>query len=121
MRVVIAVLGLVLAACNAEVNRSVDLRYANARVMYQTDPAAVQVYETDIAVPYDVLGDLEVVLRQRNAFSEPPTKELGLAALRAQAGRIGAHAIVLVEFGKQGMSWWSYNELRGHARAVRFR
>ena len=79
------------------------------------------VYETDIDQPYDVLGDLEVIVRQRSAFSDVPTKEQGIAALRAQAGRIGAHAVVLVEFGKQGTSWWSYNELRGHGRAIRFR
>ncbi|HEX5058245.1 MAG TPA: hypothetical protein VFV99_02740 [Kofleriaceae bacterium] len=121
MRGMIVVLGLALAACTVDIARDVDLKYANARVPYQTDPAAVQVYETDVAVPYDVLGDLEVVVRQKNAFSEAPTKEHAIAALRAQAGRIGAHAIVLVDFGKQGMSWWSYNELRGHGRAIRFR
>ena len=115
------VLGLALAACRPEVSRSVDLHYANARVTNQTDPAAVQVYETDIAVPYDVLGDLDVIVRQQGALGEMPTKELGIAALRTQAGRIGAHAIVLVEFGKMGVSFWSYNELRGHGRAVRFR
>ena len=113
-------LWLGLAACGVDIVRDVDLKYANARVTNQTDPAAVQVYETDVAVPYDVLADLEVIVRQKNAFSDAPTKEGAIAALRAQAGRIGAHAIVMVEFGKQGASWWSYNELRGHARAIRF-
>ena len=110
-----------LAGCAPEVAFDVSLQYANVRVPQQTAPERVLVYSTDIDQPYDVLGDLEVTVRQQGAFGEMPTKAMATRALREQAGRIGAHALVLVEFGEMGMSWWSYNELRGHGRAIRFR
>jgi hypothetical protein len=117
MRAVIAT----LAACAPEVSLDVDLRYANARAPFQTDPRAVLVVPTDLDHPYDVLSDLEVIVRQRTAFGEKPTRDHAVRALQEQAGRIGAHAVILVSFGEPGMSLWSYNELRGQGRAVRFR
>ena len=114
-------MGLLLAGCTPEIARGVDLTHANARVAYQTDPRFVQVFETDLDQPYDVLADLEVAVRQRGAFGDMPTRQIAIEALRAQAGRIGAHALVLVDFGEIGMSMWSNNELRGHGRAIRFR
>lgn len=110
-----------MAACAPEVALDVSLQYANVRVPQQTAPERILVYSTDIDQPYDVLADLEVTVRQQGAFGEMPTKAIATRALREQAGRIGAHAIVLVEFGDIGMSLWSYNELRGHGRAIRFR
>jgi hypothetical protein len=110
-----------IAGCTAEANLGVSLEHANLRVPYQTDPATIAVFTSDIDQPYDVLGDLEITLRQRSAFGEMPTKDKAVLELRQQAARIGAHAIVLLSFGEMGMSWWSYNELKGHGRAVRFR
>ena len=115
------VLVIGVAACAPEVVHGVDLQYANVRVPQQTAPERVLVFTTDVDQPYDVLGDLEVTVRQQGAFGEMPTKDIATRALREQAGRIGAHALVLVDFGSLGMSWWSYNELRGHGRAIRFR
>jgi hypothetical protein len=109
------------AACAVEVSHDVDLQHANARSSFQTAPEAVLVLESDVDQPYDVLGDLEVVLRQRGSLGELPTRAQAIDALRQQAGLIGAHAVILVAFGEVGMSWWSYNELHGHGRAVRFR
>lgn len=110
-----------LIACSAEVSHDVDLRHANARAAFQTAPASVLVFEGDVDQAYDVLGDLEVTVRQRSVFGDLPSRDQAIAALREQAGRIGAHAVILVSFGEMGMSGWSYNELQGHGRAVRFR
>jgi hypothetical protein len=112
---------LVMVGCAAEANLGVSLEHANLRVPYQTDPAMIAVYTSDIEQPYDVLGDLEITLRQQGGFGDMPTKDKAVEELRKQAGRIGAHAIVLLSFGDMGMSWWSYNEIRGHGRAIRFR
>jgi hypothetical protein len=120
MRAGLIVLAMI-AACAPEVTRAVDLRYADGRASHQTDPARIAVVETDIDAPYDVLGDLDVILRQRGAFGDLPTRELAVQVLREQAARIGAHAVVLTAFGQMGASIWSYHELRGHGRAVRFR
>lgn len=111
----------VLCACAPEVTLDVDLRYAEGRAPRQTDPAHVAVVESDLPQPYHVLADLEVIVRQRSALGGEPQRADAIRALREQAARIGAHAVVLTAFGAQGMSWWSYNELRGHGRAVRFR
>jgi hypothetical protein len=117
--------GLLVAAlcagCSSEASLGANLQYATLRVPYQTSPEAIAVYTTDIDMPYDVLGDVEVTLRQRSAFGEMPTKDKAVRELQQQAGRIGAHAIIMLSFGELGMSWWSYNELKGHGRAVRFR
>lgn len=110
-----------LASCTPEVTLGADLRHANGRVQFQTDPGSIQVYGSDIDLPYDVLGDVEVIVRQRSAFGETPTTEDAIRGLKEQAGRLGAHAVVMVAFGHPGVSMWSYHELRGHGRAIRFR
>jgi hypothetical protein len=110
-----------LVGCGAEVTYETDLQHANARVSHQTAPASVLVFDRDVDEPYDVLGDLEVIVRQRSSFGDMPTRDGAVRALQEQAGRIGAHALVMVSFGDVGMSWWSYHELRGHGRAIRFR
>ena len=108
-------------ACAPEVSLGVNLQHANARVPYQTAPESVLVFTSDVDDRYDVLGDVEVTLGQRSAFGDVPTRDDVVRALKEQAGRIGAHAIIFLSFGEKGMSWWSYNELRGHGRAIRLR
>ena len=115
------VFAVLLGACAPEVSLGVDLQYADGRAAHQTPAAQIAVIETDLDVPYDVLADLEVTVRQRSAFGAMPTREIAIQGLREQAARIGAHAIVLTQFGTIGASLWTYNELRGHGRAVRFR
>jgi hypothetical protein len=121
MRGLALLLAIACTGCAPEVSLAPDLRYANARTAHQTASAQVALVTTDVDQAYDVLGDLEVVVRQRGTFGDKPTREIAEAALRTQAGRLGAHAVILVAFGQMGSSWWSYNELRGHGRAVRFR
>ena len=87
----------------------------------QTVPATVGVLTTDVLDAYDVLGDLQIVARQRSAFGERPTRDLALRALQERAARLGADAVVLVSCGEQGLSMWSYSELRCHGRAIRLR
>ncbi|HMF39080.1 MAG TPA: hypothetical protein VKQ32_00230 [Polyangia bacterium] len=108
-------------ACAPEVWLAPDLRQANARVAHQTASAEVLLTWADLDQPYDVLADLEVVMRQRGGFGREPTRGKVEAVLREQAGRLGAHAVILISFGQPGSSWWSYNELRAHGRAIRFR
>ena len=110
-----------VAACAPEVSLGVDLRYAEGRAPRQTVPAQIIVVANDIPEPYYVLADLDVVVRQRSAMGDTPRRDVAVQALREQAARIGAHAVVLTTFGEEGMSFWSYHELRGHGRAVRFR
>jgi len=109
------------AACAPEIWLAPDLQHANARVGRQTPGAQIVLLTTDVDQAYDVLADLEVVVRKRGAFGDEPTRAIAEAALRDQAGRLGAHAVILIAFGERGSSSWSYSELRGHGRAIRFR
>ena len=110
-----------VAACAPEVWLRPDLQHANGRTAHQTASAEIALFTTDVDRPYDVLGDLEVAVRQRGVFGDPPTHARAEQAMREQAGRMGAHAIILVAYGQVGSSAWSYVELRGHGRAIRFR
>jgi len=121
MRALALLLAVACAGCAPEIWLAPDLRYANARAAHQTTGAQVALVTTDVDQAYDVLADLDVIVRQRGTFGDKPTQAIVEAALREQAGRLGAHAVILVAFGQMGSSWWSYNELRGHGRAVRFR
>ena len=112
---------LALAACAPEVWLTPDLQHANGRAARQTASAQIALFTTDVDQPYDVLGDLEVAVRQRGAFGDPPTRARAEQAMREQGGRMGAHAVILVAYGQTGGSAWSYVELRGHGRAIRFR
>jgi hypothetical protein len=116
-----AAIAILAMSCAPEVSLDVDLKYAEGRAARQTDPRQITILETDLPEPYYVLADLEVTVRQRSSFGDGPTRALAIHALREQAARIGAHAVVLTAFGEEGMSLWSYHELKGHGRAVRFR
>lgn len=100
---------------------SVDLLHANARAPFQTAPETVVVIEADLVDPYDVLGDIQVMGRQRGAFGNKPTREEISREMQQRSARLGAHAVIMFSCGEMGSSLWSYNELRCHGRAVRFR
>lgn len=112
---------LMLAGCAPELLHDANLTHANLRVPYQTDPSRVLVFATDIDQPYDVLADLEITARQRSAFGDKPTQALATHALQREAAKIGAHAVIMVSFVGPAMSMWSYGEMKGQGRAIRFR
>jgi hypothetical protein len=109
------------AACAPEVWLAPDLQHANGRAARQTASAEIALLASDVDQPYDVLGDLEVTVRQRGAFGDTPTRGHAEQAMREQAGRIGADAVIFVDYGQIGSSFWSYAELWGHGRAIRYR
>lgn len=116
-----AALMVMVAACAPEIALDADLRYANGRAAFRTEAGAIPLVPGDVSAPYDVLGDVEVIVRQRGAFGELPRAEHAEQGLRKQAARLGADAVVLVSFGVEGMSFWTYHELRAHGRAIRYR
>ena len=121
MRSVLLLAVAACAACAPEALLVPDLQHANGRAARQTAAAEILLLATDVDQPYDVLGDLEVIVRQRGALGDEPTRAQAEQALREQAGRMGAHAVILIDYGDVGSSLWSYAELRGHGRAIRFR
>jgi hypothetical protein len=118
-RIVLLVVALLGCAPQAEVHY--DFTFAAARAARQTDVMGVELRHDDPNRPYVVLGDIQVAMRQQGSFGDAPDHDAVDDELRARAAKLGAHAIILVHYGRQGASWWSSNELRGSGRAVRYR
>lgn len=84
------------------------------------DPAQVVVTTGDITDrPYDVLGDIEVTAKKTTLFHPDPTPAHVDEKLREQAAAVGAGAVVLVKYGKAGISRTSYGSLDSSGRVVR--
>jgi hypothetical protein len=109
-----------LAGCAPTFDHAIDLRYATARAARQTDPATVAVIESEPDRPYHVLGDLQVRGFQVGSLGEAPSPATVTAALREQAARLGADAVILLRFGGPGLGAVSIRELEARGRAVRF-
>jgi hypothetical protein len=116
-----ALLFVMVLGCAPSVELAHDFTYANGRVSNQTDPEGVELHRTEVGRPYLVLGDIEVTLRQQGSFGELPDEHLVDRELRRRAAEMGAHAVILVHYGRMGSSWWSWNELKGVGRAIRYR
>ncbi|MCP4308734.1 MAG: hypothetical protein GY788_28440 [bacterium] len=70
--------------------------------------------------PYRVLADLEVTVSKPGLLDSDPTPEMIDDALKEEAGKLGADAVVLVRYGTVGVGVWSWGELEGRGRAVQF-
>ncbi len=112
---------LALLGCAPQAEVHYDFTFAAARAANETDLMGIELRHDDPHRPYVVLGDIEVTMRQQGSFGDVPDHDGIDDELRARAAKLGAHAIVLVRYGRQGSSWWSWNELRGSGRAVRYR
>lgn len=124
---VIVVLALSVSACTtwatSNVKPSTGGPVAAAAAGRPTlDPSRIVVLTGDLPNrPYDVLGDIEVTVNKSMAFFPDPKPADVDAKLREQAAAMGADAVILVKYGKVGLSWVSYGSLDGSGRAVRFR
>lgn len=114
-------LAILVTSCAPSVQLAYDFTHAAARAAHQTDPMAVELHRTEVARPYVVLADIEVTMRQQGSFGEVPDHDLVDEELRVRAGKLGAHAVILVHYGRMGASWWSWHELKGVGRAIRYR
>jgi len=71
--------------------------------------------------PYDVVADITVHERQITVFGAVPTHDDIKIRMAEEAAALGADAVVLVRFGRPGMGPFSWNELEGRGRAIRYR
>ena len=118
MRVLLLAL---IVGCAPSVELAYDFTYASGRSLQQTDPNQIELHRTEVARPYAVLGDIEVTMRQQGSLGEVPDESMVDRELRLRAAAMGAHAVILVHYGRMGASWWSWNELKGVGRAIRYR
>jgi hypothetical protein len=115
------VFAVLLLGCAPQAEVRYDFTFAAARAEHETDIFGIELRHDDPNRPYVVLGDIEVTMRQQGSFGDVPEHEHIDDELRARAAKLGAHAVILVHYGQRGMTWWSYNELKGIGRAIRYR
>jgi uncharacterized protein YbjQ (UPF0145 family) len=86
-----------------------------------TPPALIVVTENDITDrPYKSLGDISVTVKKVTIFDQDPTREKVAEALRQEASKLGADAVVLVRYGTVGIGLFSWGQIDGQGRAVAF-
>lgn len=101
----LAVLGLAVAACSTVSVES--KRYLGVSVVAPTDPARVEILRHEPRRPHDRLGEVAL-----SPSGNPPVSEME-AALRGEAARLGADAVVLVQDKTRRMGsfvtgpWWA--------------
>ncbi|AHJ63487.1 Hypothetical protein GbCGDNIH3_7004 [Granulibacter bethesdensis] len=70
--------------------------------------------------PYKILGDINVTAKKLTIFSRNPTREDVDRKLKEKAVGLGADAVIYVRYGTPGIGLWSWDQLDGAGRAVRF-
>ena len=117
-----------LAGCASWSTSSVDNRNADspaavaaAGIHAKKSPAQIQLTEKDLPHrKYTSLGDISVTVNKTTIFNADPTPEMVNQKLREKAAEMGADAVVLVRYGKGGVSFMSWGSLEGKGRAVKF-
>ena len=93
----------------------------SAATVVPTLPAQIIVTENDITDrPYKSLGDISVTVKKVTIFDHDPTREKVAEALREEAAKLGADAVVLVRYGTVGIGLTSWGIMDGQGRAVAF-
>lgn len=67
----------------------------------------IQIYEGPLDQPYTSLGPVKAKVGAKTAFSKAPTNDAVNVKLREQAAKMGATAVINVEYtrGISAMSW----------------
>ena len=87
----------------------------------QVLPRDVFITDTDIVNrKYSSLGDITVTVNKTTIFHPEPTPELVNVQLKEKAAELGADAVILVRYGKGGVSLFSWGSLEGKGRAIKY-
>lgn len=114
---------LALTGCASWSTSSIDQKYGeiNTLTIEKKQPAAVLLSEHDMPDrKYTPLGDINVTVNKTTVFHANPTPEMVNEKLRERGAEIGADAVILVRYGKVGMSLMSWGSLEGKGRAIKF-
>ncbi len=79
---------------------------------------AIELHVGEPDFPYTQLRQLEAKSEARTVFSAAPTHDAVNAQLREMAARLGADAVIRIEYNK-GISMSSWNSLKGTGVAVK--
>lgn len=84
-------------------------------------PSQVVLTDTDVVDrKYQSLGDVTVTVNKTTVFHPDPTPEMVNEKLREKGAELGADAVILVRYGKGGVSLWSWGSLEGKGRAIKY-
>lgn len=115
---------LVLAGCASWSSSTVDGQQyipTAAQIAERKDPQKIILSDQDVLDrQYVSLGDISVTVNKTTIFNADPTPEMVNEKLRERGADLGADAIILVRYGKTGMSMMSWGSLEGKGRAIKF-
>jgi Double zinc ribbon len=77
----------------------------------------IAIYSGDVDRPYKIIGEISAKVQAATLFSKTPTIEDIHFKLQEQASRMGANAVIRVEYSR-GMSLTSYKVLNAKGVAV---
>ncbi len=110
-----------LSGCATWSTDSVDKTYAEPyEAKVETDPRKIIVTDKEADRKHIVLGDIEVTIHKTTIFHPNPTRDMVDEKLRKKASKLGADAVVLVRYGKVGIGGWSWGQLQGRGRAIKY-
>lgn len=117
-----------LGGCATWSTSSVDKTATESALTVTTTPAPKQIMPRDVFITdtdivdrkYSSLGDITVTVNKTTIFHPEPTQELVNIQLREKGAELGADAVILVRYGKGGISLFSWGSLDGKGRAVKY-
>ncbi len=77
----------------------------------------IEIHAGDVERPYRTIGEISAKVQAATAFSKTPTIEDVNLKLQEQAARMGANAVIQVQYDR-GMSLTSYKVLKAKGIAV---
>lgn len=109
-----------LSGCATWTQTSVD-QATDAPPAVKTPIERIAVIEGDFKDrKYRPLGEISVTVNKTTIFHPDPTPASVNQALREKASELGADAVVGVQYGQVGMSFFSWGSLQGKGRAIKF-
>lgn len=117
-----------LGGCATWSTSSVDKTATESAVTVNATTAPKQVMPRDVFITdtdivdrkYSSLGDITVTVNKTTIFHPEPTQELVNIQLKEKGAELGADAVILVRYGKGGISLFSWGSLDGKGRAVKY-
>lgn len=80
--------------------------------------AKIRIYSEAPAVPYEVIGTVQAKVHATTAFSREPTLEEVNQKLKEKAQKMGANAVINVEYKRQALSLTAWKILTARGQAV---
>ncbi|MEM4202257.1 MAG: heavy metal-binding domain-containing protein, partial [Candidatus Hadarchaeum sp.] len=80
--------------------------------------AKIRIYSEAPDVPYEVIGTVQAKVHATTAFSREPTLEEVNQKLKERAQKMGANAVINVEYKRQALSLTAWKVLTARGQAV---